>query len=445
MDVYTVTRLNREARSLVEANFPTVWVEGEISNLARPRSGHVYFSLKDESAQVRCALFRMANRNPGFIPEDGARVLARGRASIYTQRGDFQLIVEYLEAAGEGALRQAFEILKNQLAAQGLFEPSHKKPLPAIPKRIGVITSPSGAAIRDVLAVLKRRFPGIPVLVYPASVQGREAVPEITRGLDLASRRRECDVLILTRGGGSLEDLQAFNEEAVAHAVYRCEIPIISAVGHEIDFTIADFTADRRAPTPSAAAELVVPDRLELQRRIAAIHHRMLSLARHRFEERRREVLWLEKQLAHPKRRLSDGAQRIDDSMDRLIRHMRAFPSLQRGLLSELTARVHRCAPWARIQAHGAHREQLTRRLFLSVQQRTGAHASRVDSLRRTLDAMDPKRTLERGYAIVTGPQDGKIVLDAQSLSEGDRIHAGLAKGSLLCTVVEVESEAEGS
>nr|VFK00922.1 MAG: Exodeoxyribonuclease VII large subunit [Candidatus Kentron sp. H]VFK00955.1 MAG: Exodeoxyribonuclease VII large subunit [Candidatus Kentron sp. H]VFK04799.1 MAG: Exodeoxyribonuclease VII large subunit [Candidatus Kentron sp. H] len=438
-DVYTVSHLNQEIRSLVEANFPMIWVEGEISNLTRPRSGHVYFSLRDKSCQVRCVMFRMQNQHVDFTLEDGTEVLAKARASLYPQRGDFQLVVEYLEKAGEGALRQAFEILKRQLAIQGLFASSGKKSLPVIPKQIGIITSPSGAAIRDILAVLKQRFPSVPVLLYPVSVQGQQAIPDIARMLDLASQRSECDVLILTRGGGSLEDLWAFNEETVALAIYRCKIPVVSAVGHEIDFTIADLVADQRAPTPSAAPELVVPNQQEWQRKIAISTHRILSLTRRRLAERRQEIFWLEKRFVYPRRQLSDSMQRVDDLVHHLIQYMRSSSSLRMKRLIELVARLYRYEPSTKIQAHALSRRQLVQRLFFSVKQNFDAHAAHVAALERTINAMKPQRTLERGYAIVTKFPGNEIVCDVQSITEGDRVHAELAKGTLLCTVLQVE------
>nr|VFK66436.1 MAG: Exodeoxyribonuclease VII large subunit [Candidatus Kentron sp. UNK]VFK72025.1 MAG: Exodeoxyribonuclease VII large subunit [Candidatus Kentron sp. UNK] len=440
-DVYTVSRLNQEVRYLIEANFPTVWVEGEISNLARPRSGHLYFSLKDEDCQVRCAMFRAYNQQLNFALGDGARVLARARASVYPQRGDFQLIVEYIEEAGEGALRQAFEILKRRLASEGLFDAARKKPLPLIPEQIGVITSPSGAAIRDILTVLGRRLPGIPVLVYPASVQGRDAVSEIARMIELADRRRECDVLILARGGGSLEDLQAFNEERVARAIHRCEIPLISAIGHEIDFTIADFVADQRAATPSAAAELAVPDQREWRQRIISTADRLLALARRRLAERRQELVWLQRRLAHPRRRLSDGAQRVDDLMGRLTRHARALPPPLRARLAALTARLYRYEPSTRLRGYDAHRQQLARRLLSAIEQYLAIRSARIDSLRRTLEAMNPQQTLERGYAIVTKYPGDEVLRHAKSATEGDRIHARLARGTLVCDVLRIETD----
>jgi len=262
-DVYTVSRLNQTARQLLEQGLPRIWLEGELSNLSRPSSGHLYFTLKDSRAQIRGAMFRNRNQLLRFRPQEGMQMLVRCRISLYEPRGDYQLIAESMEEAGDGALQRAFEELKRKLDLEGLLRAEHKQPLPLLPRRIGVVTSPSGAAIRDVLSVLKRRFPAIPVMVYPVPVQGKEAGREIAAMLHRAGERRECDVLILTRGGGSLEDLWAFNEEVVARAIHDCPVPVISAVGHEVDFTIADFVADQRAPTPSAAAELASPDQYE--------------------------------------------------------------------------------------------------------------------------------------------------------------------------------------
>jgi len=259
-DIYSVGRLNAEARGLLEGAFPLIWVQGELSNVSRPSSGHLYFTLKDANAQVRCAMFRGNNRFLKFRPADGAQVVVRASLSLYEARGDYQLIVQSMEEAGDGALQRAFEALKQKLAAEGLFEAAHKRALPTLPKRIGVITSPTGAAIRDILSVLKRRFPAIPVLIYPVAVQGQAAGAEIAAMIRRADMRRDCDVLIIARGGGSLEDLWAFNEEIVARAIFDCSIPTVSGVGHEVDFTIADFVADQRAPTPSVAAEMVSPD-----------------------------------------------------------------------------------------------------------------------------------------------------------------------------------------
>jgi exodeoxyribonuclease VII large subunit len=289
-EIFTISRLNREARVLLERGLGSLWLEGEISNLSRPSSGHWYFSLKDEAAQVRCAMFRQRNLLVRFPVRDGSHVLARGRVSLYEARGEFQVVVEHLEEAGEGLLRRRFEELKARLGAEGLFDSRHKQPLPRLPGRIGVITSPTGAALRDILHILRRRFPAVPVLIYPVAVQGEAAPREIEQALRLASARRDCDVLIVARGGGSLEDLWAFNDEAVARAIFACPIPIVSGVGHEVDFTIADLVADERAPTPSGAAERVVPDRAEWLRGFALASQRVQSATRRRLNELRNDL-----------------------------------------------------------------------------------------------------------------------------------------------------------
>ena len=290
---------------LLERGLGSVWLEGEISNLARPASGHWYFSLKDESAQVRCAMFRNRSMLVRFPVKDGAKVLARGRVSLYEARGEFQVVIDHLEAAGEGALRRRFEELKRKLLAEGLFEAAQKKPLPTLPRRIGVITSPTGAALRDILHILQRRFPAVPVLIYPVAVQGEAAPREIVQALQLAAARRECDVLIMARGGGSLEDLMAFNEESVARAIYACGIPVICGVGHETDFTIADFVADERAPTPSGAAERSVPDSAEYLRAFGALERSLVQALG-------RKLLSLRQTLQQWERSLS-GSRRVHD------------------------------------------------------------------------------------------------------------------------------------
>ncbi|HKL78459.1 MAG TPA: exodeoxyribonuclease VII large subunit, partial [Gammaproteobacteria bacterium] len=280
LPVYTVSRLNHEARGLLESGFPLLWIEGELSNLSRPSSGHMYFTLKDEQAQVRCAMFRGRNRLLRFKPADGTKVLIRAQVSLYVARGEFQLIVEHMEEAGEGALQRAFEELKRKLAAEGLFADELKRPLPTFPRQVGVITSATGAAVRDVLTTLRRRFPALPVVVYPVPVQGQAAAPAIAEALATANRRAECDVLILTRGGGSLEDLWSFNEPEVARAIRTSDLPVVVGVGHEVDVTIADFAADVRAPTPSAAAELVVPDAREWLATLDRLRRRLHGAAR---------------------------------------------------------------------------------------------------------------------------------------------------------------------
>jgi len=292
-DIYSVSRLNREVRVLLERGFASLWLEAEISNLAKPSSGHWYFSLKDATAQVRCCMFRQRNMMCAFAPRDGQKVLVRARIGLYEPRGEYQLVVDHMEDSGQGALKRQFEELSAKLAAEGLFAPERKRALPMIPKRIGVITSPSGAAIRDILHVLARRFAAVPVLIYPVAVQGAAAAAEIAAAVRLAGRRAECDVLILARGGGSLEDLWAFNDEALARAIVASPIPIISGIGHEIDFTIADFAADVRAPTPSAAAEIAVPDGAEWLTSLARLTHRLQRGLLRRVEAQRERLRWL--------------------------------------------------------------------------------------------------------------------------------------------------------
>jgi len=400
-EIFTISRLNREARVLLERGLGTVWLEGEISNLSRPTSGHWYFSLKDEAAQVRCAMFRARNLLVRFPLKDGAHVLARGRVSLYEARGEFQVVVDSLEEAGEGVLRRRFEELKQKLAAEGLFDERHKQPLPRLPRCIGVITSPTGAALRDILHILRRRFPAIPVLIYPVAVQGEAAPREIVQALQLAGRRAECDVLILARGGGSLEDLWAFNEEVVARALFDCPIPVVSGVGHEVDVTIADFVADERAPTPSGAAERVVPDRAEWLRLVAASGGRIVAAMRRRLGELRAALSVHEKGLTrnHPGSRLRQHAQRLDELEARMI----------------IAART-------RLERAGAS----------------------LAAAMRTLHAVSPLATLDRGYAIVTGP-DGRVLQDATRVAPGETVGARLAHGRLNARVIDIieESPAE--
>ncbi len=437
-EVYSVGRLNRDVRLLLERGFPVLWVEGEISNLARPASGHWYFSLKDRDAQIRCAMFRQRNLQARFEPRNGTQVLARGRVSLYEARGDYQLLVELIEEAGIGALRREFERLKQALAAEGLFDPGRKRPLPALPRRIGVVTSPTGAALRDILHILRRRFPAVEVLIYPTPVQGAAAVPNIVAAIDLASSRAECDLLLLARGGGSLEDLWAFNDEAVARAIARCAIPVVSGIGHEIDFTIADFVADVRAPTPSGAAEIAVPDAGawiatlgRLERRFGLAVRRELTLERAGLDRLRRRL-----QLAHPGVRLAQGSQRLDDLEQRLASGVRANWQRERHRLAAALARLVRASPGLRVRDLRAEGAALAERLVQALRERLQHASTRLGLALRTLDAVSPLATLGRGFAIVTRSADGKLVTDAAQLEPGAEIDARLARGTLRATVI---------
>jgi exodeoxyribonuclease VII large subunit len=441
-DVYTVARLNREARALLESGFPALWVEGEISNLSRPASGHLYFTLKDAGAQVSCALFRNRSIRPGFTPENGMQVLVQAQVSLYEARGNYQLIVRQIEEAGDGALRRAFDQLKERLYAEGLFGEEHKRPLPRIPRCIGVITSPSGAAIRDVLTVLRRRFPGIPVVIYPTAVQGDNAADGIVSALHTAGQRGECDVLLLTRGGGSLEDLWPFNEERVARAVRACRVPVVSAVGHEIDVVITDFVADRRAATPSAAAELLSPDQAELDARLRQLQGRLDALLKRRLQHSHEQLRWLVGRFrqAHPGRRLQQQAQRLDE-LDQRMR--RAWQHNRRQTAAQLATLQHRLlqhSPQHQLQRLVATAQQLAQRLKYCIYIQITRRREKLSALSRSLEAISPLATLQRGYSITLNQRDGTLLVDAAQVRPGDSLETRLARGRLVSEVKEVKS-----
>jgi exodeoxyribonuclease VII large subunit len=395
--IYSVSDLNREVRVLLESGIGNVWVQGELSNLSRPSSGHWYFSLKDGDAQLRCCMYRTRNILSRFAPREGQMLLARGRVSLYEQRGEYQLVVEHLEDAGLGALQRAFDELKAKLEAEGLFASERKRALPTAPRIIGVITSPSGAAIRDILNVLARRFPSARVLVHPVPVQGDSAPRAIVRALDLASARAECDVLILARGGGSLEDLWAFNDERVARAIARCGIPVVTGIGHEIDFTIADFIADLRAPPPSGAAELVVPD-------VTAWLHRLAQLQR------------------------------------RFVAGVRRAVSADSARLQALKHRLQQTHPGVRLEQYDRRLDELQLRLSRAMRVHLAHQSGRLDSAARALQAVSPLATLGRGFAVITRGADGELITSSEQLSLGEEFDAQLATGSIRAQVTERRS-----
>ena len=436
-DIYSVSRLNREVRVLLEQGFARVWLEGELSNIARPSSGHIYFTLKDARAQIRAAMFRNRGQLLRFTPEEGMQVLVRAKVSLYEPRGDYQLIVEHLEEAGDGALRRAFEELKQKLAAEGLFAPETKQSLPALPRRIGVITSPSGAAIRDVLSVLRRRFPALPVLVYPVPVQGKDAASQIADTIRLASDRGDCDVLILTRGGGSLEDLWSFNEEVVARAIHDCRIPLVSAVGHEIDFTIADFVADQRAPTPSAAAELVSPDQQEWLARINTLDGRLQNRLQQALSLGRQQAGWLHKRLQqlHPGQQLRQQGQRLDQLEQRSRLIVTRYISELKAELNEASGRFKRLSPVHAIAQQRLRQAALGQRLGSAAQRLLADKQRRLAVCSRALDTISPLATLERGYAIVCRLPERHILHQASQVKPGEQVEARLSEGVLVCTV----------
>jgi exodeoxyribonuclease VII large subunit len=432
-EVYTPSALTRFVRDLLEDSLPLIWLEGEISNFSRPASGHLYFTLKDNAAQVRCAMFRPRSTWLRFKPADGMHVLARARVSLYEARGEFQLIVESLEEAGVGALQRAFEQLKAKLAAEGLFDAADKRPIPPLPRRIGVITSPTGAAIRDVLSVIARRFPLADVEVLPVPVQGKEAAPAIVAMLSAASKARRHDVLLLTRGGGSLEDLWAFNDEAVARAIRASTIPVVSAIGHEIDFTIADFAADLRAPTPSAAAELLVPDAGELARGFARQRQRIVQLLQRGLESRTQRLDHLLARLTaqRPQARLARADERLHMLHRRLLDRVRGDVERRAARLAQARTHLRMQHPAASLMRAAEHARAVRERLHACTTRGIERRASRLGELARTLHAVSPLATLERGYAILIERESGRIVRSVVQAPNGTALRARLTDGYL--------------
>ena len=479
--VYTVSRLNKEVRIALERGLGVVWVEGELSNFSQPSSGHWYFSLKDRESQVRCAMFRVKNTALGFTPKAGQHVIARGRVSLYEPRGEYQLIVDHLEEAGVGALQREFERLKAKLAAEGLFASERKRGLPRFPRRIAVVTSPTGAAVRDVINILARRYPPAAVLVHPTAVQGAAAIPSIVQALQLVSARRECDVVILARGGGSLEDLWAFNDERVARAISACAIPVVTGIGHEIDFTIADFAADARAPTPSGAAELVAPDSVACLEALARMESRMTACMRRelRAVSSRFSSVGARLKQAHPGMRLAHQAQRLDDLEQRLAGAATTVLHTLRHRLNDAVTRLVQRSPEVRLAQQAQRLHELRQRLTAasgallnarqhrlrdaqsSLIQRSPKHlvqegrsraeilesrlehaakqclshlSHRVELAKKFLDMASPEATLARGFAIVTRA-DGTVVTDARCVPAGEDIETRLASGRLRARV----------
>lgn len=477
-DVYPVSRLVREVRLMLDGSFPLLWVEGEISNLAMPASGHIYFTLKDSAAQVRCAMFRGRNQQLRFTPENGMQVLLRVKVTLYEGRGEFQLVVEHMEEAGSGALQRAYEALKARLGQEGLFDTAHKKPLPFLPETIGIVSSPDGAAVHDILHVLKRRFPAIKVILYPVAVQGETAPGQIAAAIQTADQRQECDLLIVGRGGGSLEDLWSFNDERVARALFACQIPTISAVGHEIDFTIADFVADVRAPTPSAAAELAVPEARQLvlnlhnllQTLNSRIQQKLFNEQRHiryltqrlprpqqqlklqqqqlkrlqtqldysfqrRLQSKQQQLDYLSARLPHPQLRISWRQTRLQDLTQRFEK---AFAVQQQRFSQQsqnLNARLQRLLPVSRLKQQQRLVEALSTQLNRLTRQQITDHKKQLVQLMRTLSVVSPLNTLERGYSITTDAQSGNVIYQSDEVKVGQTVQVRLFEGELNCEV----------
>jgi exodeoxyribonuclease VII large subunit len=434
--VLSVSELNSAIREVLDSEFRDVWVSGEISGLKLAASGHYYFTLKEREAQLKAVAFRSSHRYWKFKPQDGMAVLARGRIDVYEQRGEYQLIVETIEPQGAGALQVAFEQLKKKLAAEGLFDPSRKRPLPRFPKRIGIVTSPRGAAIADMVQILSRRFPGLHIRLFPASVQGEESIEELCRGIEYFSRTKWADLVIVGRGGGSLEDLWSFNTESVARAIAVCAVPVVSAVGHETDVTIADFVADLRAPTPSAAAELVICTREELIERIAAARAKATQAMRYRMAmiERRLRHQGIDRALSVLHRRIGRGQQRIDEQDYRMRERIRSALENRERTRRSLEARLRHFDMRPRLAADRRRMEVSHAAVVQIVNLRFARRRSRLELLSAKLAQLSPLKILERGYAIVTN-QTG-IVKDAAQAPVGSAIHIRLAQGALDASVL---------
>lgn len=435
-NIYTVSRLNAEVRLLLENEMGIVWLVGEISNFSAPVSGHWYLSLKDSRAQVKCAMFKGNNRFVTFKPKNGQQVLVKARLSLYEPRGDYQVIIESMQPEGDGRLQQEFEKLKMQLAAEGLFAQSNKRPLPENPQCVGVITSKTGAALFDILDVLKRRDPSLSVIIYPTLVQGEQAAIQIAQAIGRANARQECDVLIVGRGGGSLEDLWCFNHEIVARTIAASQIPIISAVGHEIDVTIADFVADVRAPTPSAAAELVSRDNSNKRQAFASYQHKLQSAMRYYTSQQahhlRALVHALEKQ--HPTYRLQRQSQQLDDTEMRLQRAIQRYISTQREHIGQQYHQLQLHSPVQTLAKQQHRLAKSEQRLLDVMEKKLLRTAHRLTLAAEKLDAVSPLATLKRGYSI-TRDSSGKVIHRACDLKTGDQLITRVADGEVFSTV----------
>jgi exodeoxyribonuclease VII large subunit len=439
--IYTVSALTREIRDRLETYFPLVWVSGEVSNLRQPLSGHFYFTLKDAGAQLRAVLFKGSHQHLRFKPQEGSQFLCRGRLTVYEPRGEYQLVVDYLEPLGQGALAQAFEALKTRLMQEGLFAPELKKLLPFLPKKIALVTSPTGAAVRDFLRLLRRRFPKVEVLIYPVKVQGAEAAGEIARALDDLAAVPGVEVIVLARGGGSLEDLWPFNEEEVARAIHRCSTPVVSAVGHEVDFTIADFVADQRAATPSAAVELVVPDLSDLTRRLRRLGATLAGAMARRRDLARQHVSLLGRRLPDMGRALVDLRLRVDSRAEVLVRRTRRVVTGGDQALRLATSRLFLLSPRRALAAARQRLEQMAHSLGQNFRRRQAEPRRHLEYCRIQLDQLNPLAILQRGYAVATLLPRETVIRDATLVDRGAAIRVRVAHGRLDCDVKAVSPE----
>ena len=441
--VISVSELNKKAKSLLEKGIPKLWIEGEISNLAKPASGHMYFSLKDEMSQIRCAWFKQRQLQNTLNIANGSKMLALGKIGLYEPRGEYQFIVEKMEIAGEGDLKRKYEDLKKKLSAEGIFSEENKSELPNLPKKIGVITSPSGAAIQDILTVLNRRFPIIPIIIFPVAVQGEQAAPQIQNALEKANFRADCDLLILARGGGSLEDLWAFNEEIVARAIFDSEIPIISAIGHETDITISDFTADLRAPTPSGAAELAVPDQYDWIKSIDNISEKINTIITQQINSKSQLSDWINKRLSQssPKMTVKRQIEKSNNLKKILSSSILQNLSKQDKNIHQLKSNLNEVSPRLKIHTQLSRIKELNQKITSCSDHLLEGLNNRIKLASKTLNSVSPLRTLDRGYAIARDAKTKNVIMSADAIEIENDIEVKLAKGEIKVTVIEKHSD----
>lgn len=437
--IYSISDLTRDIAACLEEAFDFLWIEGEISNFRTPASGHFYFTLKDDESQMRAVMFRSRNSSLRFRPADGQQVLCGGRLGVYRPRGEYQIVVEHLDLRGAGALQAAYEALRRRLEAEGLFDPQRKRTIPALPARIGVVTSPTGAAIQDILNVLGRRYANVGVLLYPARVQGEGAAEEIAEGICTLNNQGSVDVIIVARGGGAIEDLWAFNEEPVARAIFASKIPVISAVGHEIDVTIADLVADLRAPTPSAAAELVVKNKADLLSHLRSLSGRLARAVARRIESDKKQMEGLKRRLGPPKRRITEERIRLDDILGRATQAAKYMIHARSERMERVRVRHAARSPERFIENFKQSLSALSRRIEKTASHDLAMRRARFGALLGRLSSLSPFAVLERGYSIVRAIPSDALLRDARDTSPGEQVGVTLARGELVCRVTEVK------
>ena len=439
--IFTVSEVNATIRSLLEQRFSWLSVNGEISNLRRPYSGHLYFTLKDDQAQLKAVLFKMQQRYLEQQPADGLEVVCHGRLTVYEPRGDYQLIVDTIDFHGSGALRAAFEQLKKKLNGEGLFDACHKKKLPLVPGHITLVTSPKGAAVHDFIRIARRRFPGIRIAVYPVAVQGEEAAREIAGAIEQLNRGFPTEIIVLCRGGGSIEDLQAFNDEHLARVIFSSDIPVVSAIGHEIDFTIADFVSDLRAPTPSAAAELIVPDRESLRGIVNGLQQRLVRAQQRRIDQLSDKLALYQHKIGDLSTFLAELFLRVDQLSMRLVHAIQNLIIDKQQKIDRMLLRLERQNPCHRLEAAQARVTELENRIVRAMQQVLATRDRKLAQQYQLLEAVGPRNTLARGYAVVRDIKTGKLITDSGRIKPGDQARIFLDRGSLDVTIDRCRTE----